>query len=479
MKDRGSIDPHRRFTPNFAEAGLARSSGVSKSKILLNFTRLLFGGLSLGLVLWDAKESFELYHALLLALVSSGIAVAYFQSRADVRRTIYFYFCCVFCVFHFGLVPVFLSPDAMFNANSRFGLDWYSQFGLVQRAYSISILFLVGLIAAGFHVSHWRSLRGVQLEQMHLTRVISMTLLILAVMLWYLGIFSAGIGNYIEYNKYIEKTAMGAQIGILHSVIALTFCVAATNGRLLFPFLVFGFWAAVAFPLGLRGEVTFTLIVVTSILICKGRFQIPIWVLGGIAAVFLAVSAFVSVLRVSDTTYGQEAAISISEGIAELGGSLRPVREVILWLQSGDDYRFGETYYAPFERTFLRIFPIVPRTVAESDDRLMNVLIMRRLGPYGFSIAAEAYYNFGQIGSLAIGAIVGFVLIRGGEALAGGAPQLVTTAIIFGLFNHIRQSFVTGYGIAFSILIVYIGIMIVVRLLDRGTGFRPPPRVLR
>ena len=473
MRACGSTDFHSHRSPDFGDAGPARSPSLPKSKTPLIFMRLLFGGLSLSLVLWDARESFELYHALLLVLVSIGVTIAYFQSRADVRRTIYFYFCCVFCVFHFGLVPIFLSPDAMLNANSRFGLEWYSQFDLVQQAYSAAILFLAGLIAAGFFVNRNQAVRLPPIQHMQVTHVISMGLLVLSVLLWYFGIFSAGISNYNDYNQYIEKTALGAQVGILHSVIALSFCIAATSGRLLLPFLVFGFWAVVAFPLGLRGEVTFTFIVVMSILISKGRFQIPIWVLGVFAAAFLAISAFVSVLRVSDTPYGQEAAASISEGIAELGSSLRPVREVVVWLQTGDDYRLGATYYAPFERTFLRIFPIVPRIEAESDDRLMNVLIMHRLGPYGFSIAAEALYNFGLVGCLAIGAIAGFMLIKGGELLAGGGFQPVSTAIIFGLFNHIRQSFMTGYAVAAGIFIICIAIAFAVQLLERTTRLGP------
>jgi hypothetical protein len=71
---------------------------------------------------------------------------------------------------------------------------------------------------------------------------------------------------------------------------------------------------------------------------------------------------------------------------------------VYKWLDTGVEHlRWGETYWAPFERTLAIVLPL-PRSPALEDFRLMNVAIAAREGHYGFSISAEAMINFGLLG---------------------------------------------------------------------------------
>ena len=117
-----------------------------------------------------------------------------------------------------------------------------------------------------------------------------------------------------------------------------------------------------------------------------------------------------------------------------------------------------------YMRRLLRIFPLQPRTSGGDDERLMNALIAHRLGPYGFSIAAEAYYNFGLVGAVSIGALSGWILVLCGDVIAAGRIHPAAIGLATGLFDHIRQSFVTGYGRALSTILVALVIVSLARL---------------
>jgi hypothetical protein len=223
---------------------------------------------------------------------------------------------------------------------------------------------------------------------------------------------------------------------------------------------VFAAWAAVAFPLGLRGGVAFPALFAIGLLASQGVIRLSVSKTIVVMTLFFLISAAVAATRVSTSTASFLESLSFVRGIAEVGGSQRPSYEVMKWLATGDAFRLGETYFAPLERLFLRIFPLWDRPPDEFDLRLMNVLVLDRVGPIGFSISAEAYYNFGAFGSAIIGFIAGTITQNMGKSAAAGHSKLIMIGLCFPIFIHIRQDFVTTWAsflhCSFVILFIFI-----------------------
>lgn len=412
------------------------------------FTPIFAFYIFLVIVLATFGSNFEerTYHVVLIGTVITGIVAAGVIAKAQPYRAPFFYFCCIYCVFHFGLAPVFLAPESWWVARTRFGLDWYLDSDRVRYAYMICLLFFAGMLAANFiphdFITTKRKYSDIARQYVY---QLSLVVLIITIGLWYMMILGGGIGDYIDFNQVNEAGGLGSTFGFVHAAIDAAFLLAVLSGTAVWPFAVFLIWGFSAFVLGLRGNVAFPAVLAIAFLVSQNRIRLPVWVLVLASFGFLTVSSIVSVTRTSGTADSVSYDQRVLTGLGELGGSLRPVYEVTKWEET-DGLQFGNTYYAPFERTFLAVIPIANRIPGELDQRLMNVLIMDRIGPYGFSIAAEAHYNFGIAGDLLIGALVGLVLLACSRVIAIGELNSSAIALLMGLVVHIRQSFVSAYG---------------------------------
>jgi hypothetical protein len=103
----------------------------------------------------------------------------------------------------------------------------------------------------------------------------------------------------------------------------------------------------------------------------------------------------------------------------------------------------GNSYWAPFERAAARLLPEFDVIAADNDLRLMNVLVLDRIGAIGFSPVAEAYRNFGPVG-------VAFVMALFGMCVAGidlirdrRMAVLAIATLLTPLLVNIRNSFVS------------------------------------
>jgi hypothetical protein len=205
----------------------------------------------------------------------------------------------------------------------------------------------------------------------------------------------------------------------------------------------FAFFALFALPIGLRGEVLFPLVAAIVIRSKRGRTPSLRATLIAVLIVLLAISVLKELRQVGlSAAPSGEVNGNISDGLSELGGTLRPVTEVIGWRMQGDDYIRGNSYIAPFDRALCRLFPGRDCVSGLDDMRLMNVLVQERVGPIGFSPIAEAFYNFGRTGIIVImgvyGLVVGFLNRPGASPLF-----LAMTAVIFApMLINVRNSFV-------------------------------------
>lgn len=423
----------------------------------------------------------ELFQWGIVIFLLGFFVVVWLRCRGRVETMPYLSFLVVYLTFHFGLVlPAIWDSEALLTQGSIF--RWYFSGDYVREALSVAMAFFAGLVAALLVSRSSREATAVtgSIVANHGTRVDRLFAGALAALCiaWLIIVLVAlGIGNYARYNAI----ARGGQIGLLgdfitlsYPLIALTFFLGVQYSKDLRPLMtIFGFWGGIAFVIGLRGEVLFPLAMVLPILVVQRRIRFRPLIVIIVIISTLTVASFVREYRNNPSVSDALEETSFLSGMAELGGSLRPAYETVRWTTTGlMDFQFGVTYVAPFERTLLRVIPLVDRLPAREDLRLMNVAIFEFTngGSYGFSIAAEAYINFGVTGAFAVGLMVGLVMLRFGRDIARGASSLVIAALVYALFYHIRQSFVGAFG-SFVIFLV-VGTLLMTFVRRRALGSR-------
>ena len=130
---------------------------------------------------------------------------------------------------------------------------------------------------------------------------------------------------------------------------------------------------------------------------------------GGVAALMMIMSA-IGVIRV--VGFSQRGTVNWTsvtplDTLAEIGGTLRAAYAPISWIQEGDDYLYGGSYWAPIDRHFLRFVLFRRRVSLEDDPMAVASLTYHREGSVGTSAVGEAYYNFGILGPIIYFGILG------------------------------------------------------------------------
>lgn len=220
-----------------------------------------------------------------------------------------------------------------------------------------------------------------------------------------------------------------------------------------YPLIAFIIWGAAAFSIGVRGPVFYPVALATAILISQNRLRINYAKLFIVSILFLSLLSYKFLER---NDLDVNSLFNPLSAVREMGGSLRPVYEVNLWVNEGLPLFYGETYLAPFDRMFNKIFSIKDQIPANMDERLMNVMIMNKAGPYGFSILAEAYINLKSLGVFIISIIS--VLFFKVLDIKIKRKSIGVFMLIFAyfFFYHIRQSFASAFGVTvFSLIYTF------------------------
>ncbi|WP_284216918.1 O-antigen polysaccharide polymerase Wzy [Agaribacter marinus] len=256
--------------------------------------------------------------------------------------------------------------------------------------------------------------------------------------------FSTGAAS--SYGAYLSVVDSIPIVGILFTyiylLIGLTLVLVVVSYRPgfgVYYFLAFFVWSAMAFRLGLRGEVMFPSAVALALLARRGK-PINGALMVVLITVFLVAASIVKNARVSGDFSG-DMSLNPMNTVAELGSSLRAVTEVVKWRDTGDDLLLGASYWAPIERQVALVLPQMSRLPALEDDRLLNVKVIRVSGPIGFSLVAEAYINFGGTGVFIIAMIFAYLFAK-----LDNKPSTLSTDVYIGValvpvFVMIRNSF--------------------------------------
>jgi hypothetical protein len=279
--------------------------------------------------------------------------------------------------------------------------------------------------------------------------------------------FFLGIKEYGEF--YESQDSILSTVFIYFTTficLSFLFSLLEDKRKNYMPLLIYIIWGGLAFNIGVRGPVLYPLALALAILVSQKKLSLNFAkVFTGIILLLTAISY--KFLERSNMDMNTD--ISPLAGIREMGGSLRPVYEVNLWIEQGMNYFYGLTYWAPFDRTISSLTYIKEVVPANLDNRLMNVMILDRAGPYGFSIVAEAFINFSFYGTIALGLIVGTFFNYFDTVSKYYKPTPILLVIAYGIFYHVRQSFVGTYG-TIVLGIIYIFILFLVSKLTSTKG---------
>jgi len=364
----------------------------------------------------------------------------------------------VFCLFHFGLAAVFglglpISATTLANLSGWFYTPYtveairFATIGLVSCA--------MGSLIAMLSVTRMprRTTPLISSESAYFNRtclIIGFALILLSVSGWFLIVTRAGGAGILigSYETFLSVVGESIPLTLTYYGIYLgtTLLAAARSSPLRRAgFAIFCTWALVVLPLGLRGEVLFPGI--TALVIMAKRrppFSAKVALLLG-----LLVLGSISALReVRQVGIQNAAATGVTasplDALTELGGSLRPLSEAIYWKATGDQYIYGASYWAPFDRALAKIVPgggwkLLP---AEQDPRVLSSLAqMRGDGPIAFSVVAEAYRNFGPIGVCLIMMLIGFLLGRMDIWPSTQVRQVLLGVLLVPFLFEIRNDF--------------------------------------
>lgn len=359
-------------------------------------------------------------------------------------------FLIILALFHVGLIAavgVGREPASEIGESTSLWLHRSS----TMTALWLTELAMVGY-ALGVRVAGLRPRRAErpEVDDPGLDQIVGATgavLVIASIVLWFaitvsrggVGILIGSYGNFLEAyeGSILAFTDRLADFG-------LVFLAASrwSRGHAI-AIGVFVVWSVFALTLGLRGEVLFPAFAALAVLASR-RLPMRTSRAVVVALALLTVIAMVRNLRktgLKDVQWSEIGANPL-DGLTEMGASLRPVSEVVFWHDLGDGFDRGATYWAPIDRALYYVIPGWDRVPADQDARLMNVLVMERVGPIGFSAIAEGYRNYAAPGVFFVLALLGFVLGRVDRWPSTHGYQCASGVVLTGLLLHVRNSFV-------------------------------------
>ena len=215
-----------------------------------------------------------------------------------------------------------------------------------------------------------------------------------------LAVFSQG---YLRFLELSSTTMLGPLLGLAN--LGCLFAICGAKGReWMKPLAVWGvFLALPVLILGARSGPMISL-VGFAVALSYGGVRLNRALLAGTALVSLvAIPAIESFRTVgfANRSGVNWTDVTPVDTLTELGGSLRATMAYVEWIEKGDSYLFGATYWAPFDRQILtRLIPGREPIPVENDVRVPQRLMDQREGNLGGSATGEGVLQFRSRGSV-------------------------------------------------------------------------------
>jgi len=281
-----------------------------------------------------------------------------------------------------------------------------------------------------------------------------------------LGVFAL---EYLEVRATVVRP-LQTWVDTSHLGCFLAIC-GAGGRRWVMPLVV---WSPLGFAmmlLGMRQEAMIPLVSFAIALTYRGiRFH-P----GLLAAAVLASLMVIPAVRMLRSV-GFENRSSVNwtevsplEAVTELGVTLRAVKAYVDWIEQGDEYLLGASYWAPFDRQLLvRVVPDREQIRFADDVRVPSRLTYLE-GAIGESSTGEAYYNFGPVGPFIYFGCVG-LLFGWLERRAASTPY---HCALLGIVMNIFYFNIRGHWVSVPAQLAgglaLLGVCYVLVLLTRGS----------
>lgn len=286
--------------------------------------------------------------------------------------------------------------------------------------------------------------------------------------LFYLQILQWGVvgASYRELREARDEMGMiPVYSGIAWGLIFLAAAGPSRWQRIGFGVFLLG-WSPLAFVMGLRGAVLFPLVTVFVLLAKTRPTRISLTrIVVAAVVLLLLVSAGKTIRAVGiQRLYGAQVAVALDPimGLAELGGSLHAVEAVIGWIEGGDPYLLGAGYWAAFDHEWLpRLIPGYSPPRLRHDPRVPVISKRGVRGSgwraFGFSVIADAYYNFGVFGVLAVMFVTGCIIGALDRLPVTPYRQALCGVLFYPFLVQVRNFFLNmPKRIAFGVILVLV-----------------------
>lgn len=399
---------------------------------------------------WLVTQSLQTVCQVALFFAVMTLITGYELSNRDIWSFSFVYLF-ILGLFHFGLTGSFalglVSSDHIIHA-----AYWW----LLPTTPAAILTITKGYLACGLGIAlgrmlhHRRSPRAAQAASSdpgpQLVLICGFILVMSSVSYWFYSVYSAGgVAAFAgSYGAYLSATTGGLMPWVWMGMgIGVCFLAASPPTRLRsIAFGAFVVFTVVALPMGLRGEVMFTAAAALVILAKHRRMPSAKTALLGVFVILILISLIREVRQVGISgAWDGDFSPGITSGLVELGSTIRPVTLVVYWHEQGDPFINGASYWAPLDRAICRVIHPWECTPAGDDERLSNVLIANRAGPYGFSPIAEAYRNFGTSGVILVMLLIGGLISLMGSWATDWKKQAFASIVLVELLINVRNSF--------------------------------------
>lgn len=360
---------------------------------------------------------------------------------------------------HFGIFIVFIFANNPFY-NSPFNYDWFyfnlpilyftSSIGIVTFII-ISLLLKRNTITSHLDGNKYLKILG----------YILINLFTLAFIYW---ILSGSINLTLAYSDFHSSLSRIKyyEIFLLFFALGITFVLANTKlSDMKFPIIIASIPIVLLLLTGNRGEIFYPLLAGLGVLVNRG-FKVNWKYIVLILLVFFLLFPLIKETRNLDNIAFEEINIDYSSSLVEVGYALRPLSYTILWDEFGEDKGNGVSYFVALQRQAANILPMEEISYDNKPYSFRD-----RLPTMGFSVLAEANYNFGKIGVIFIMSFIAVILYLLTNSYR---PYLLTfgAGLLAILINNIRNSFSFVPGHVIVLIILIIATYIIQSLIKRG-----------
>ncbi|MDX5476032.1 MAG: O-antigen polysaccharide polymerase Wzy family protein [Bacillaceae bacterium] len=437
-------------------------------KITLYFSTLIFLTLLIQVLLFSIGETSQyIFTILTLSIVSltvyilikkkSGLLLAYLSYLT---------------LTHLGIGIVELFSNDPFK-NFSLNLDWYNSLyknkAQIIASLAVSTFCMISVL---IHLTNFN--KSTNNEAISLKRsgnilvyyfgiLLNIYFIIYFIYITFTGRISL-FGNYQNFVESLQETPFYGESLFLFAI-GTTFIFSSGNKNQILKALPFFLFPALLLLItGNRGEVFYPLASSVGVLITRG-LKINTKLLLTIIVCFFLIIPLVKEMRGFDLNQvsGTEISVGIKDPFLEIGYTLRPLVFVVGWVENGEEIALGESYIFPFQRGIANFIPGIEKASYEGKGYNFR----ERLPTMGFSVVAEAYYNFHIFGIFIVMSIITILLGAVGDRANNFNRLIFISAFNAVLLNNIRNAFSFVPGQLVMLLLIFITIKIIYFVLKK------------